>query len=86
MKKIFKYVMDGPTGRGRSIAMPAQAHILDFQLQDDVPVFWAEVDTEHQKVMRTFMIIGDGWEVPDKSIYIGTLQQNGFVWHLYEVL
>jgi len=45
---------------------------------------WAEVDPYDEGDSRTFRIVGTGFEVRDGLVYIGTVQMDGFVWHVYE--
>lgn len=68
------------------IEMPIHSDILSIQLQNGIPTMWAKVDTSLQMVKRIFVVFGTGHEI--NSVfdyrYIGTLQHEGFVWHIFE--
>ena len=86
MKTIFKFplvVCDEIT-----LNMPIGAEILTVQLQERVPCIWARVDPTRCSETRVFRIHGTGNPIPswDKEIYIGTWQQEMFVWHLFEFI
>lgn len=75
------------------LMMPAGARILHFGAQEKFTrglhhlSIWAEVDTEAEKIYRTFLIIGTGHPRHDleNMNYIGTAMDGMYVWHLYEV-
>lgn len=84
MKVIYKYkliitdsqVIDMPPGE-----------ILTVQLQDGQPVLWTLVNEKLAHVKREVEFFGTGHDVPDGNRkYIGTFQQSGFVWHVFERL
>ena len=68
------------------IEMPIHSDILSIQLQNNKPTMWAKVDTSLQKVKRIFVVFGTGHEINSLFDYrhIGTIQMNGFVWHIFE--
>ena len=68
------------------IEMPIHSDILAIQLQNGIPTMWAKVDTSLQKVKRIFVVFGTGHEISSVFDYrhIGTIQLNGFVWHIFE--
>ena len=80
MKKIFKYVLTDD-----SCLFPINAKPLCVQLQNGRPTVWAEVDPEDpDKRNKRFFIIGTGHEIPFLNLeYVGTFQQEPFVWHVY---
>ena len=67
--------------------------VLTAQIQGDKVMVWAElldgIDKEHpvENTNLHFVLIGTGWEIPDDFLlywtYIGTVQKDGFVWHVY---
>lgn len=84
MKVIFKYklILDG----SQVMDMPP-GEILTVQLQDGVPFIWALVDEKAARVKREIEIFGTGYDVPPVTRkYIGTFQESGFVWHVFERL
>lgn len=48
---------------------------------------WATVDPTRPLTERYFVLVGTGQPAPglDHSIYIGTVLDNQFVWHVFEV-
>jgi len=85
MKRIYKYHV--PIENNFHIEMPLGAHILSFQVQNEVAFIWALVEPKNKKVLRHFVLVGTGQEFdPSWLGYIGTIQtyQGKFVWHLFE--
>jgi hypothetical protein len=68
------------------IEMPIHSDILSVQLQGNTPTMWAKVDTSLDLVKRIFLVFGTGHEINSIFDYrhIGTIQHNGFVWHIFE--
>lgn len=89
MRTVWKYQL-GWTGL-HELSLPAGAEILSVQLQDDTPTIWALVHTDATHITRRFLVTGTGWDI-DREVshrplrHVGTWQDNGFVWHLFEVL
>jgi hypothetical protein len=64
------------------------AKILSFQVQNGEAFIWALVNSNNVKVPYRFAIVGTGNPfIYDKSDarFIGTVQLNGFVWHLFQI-
>lgn len=91
MKTIFRYPipLEVFLGSGRvEIPMPKDAKILHLALQErapHAPSLWVELDEGDKNATRVFEIVGTGHTVPENGVYIGTWQQAGYVWHLYEI-
>ena len=82
MKTIYKYQLLKAICE---IQMPIGSRILDVQVQNGVICLWATVDTALMPETRIFQIIGTGdSEVDNCHNYIGTVQQDSFVWHIFE--
>jgi len=79
--KILKYRLSG--AERQTIEMPVGATILSVQVQHESICIWAEVE-DYTSAGRTFRIVGTGNEVPEQCKYVGTVQQEPFVWHIYE--
>ena len=62
---------------------------LSIQLQDGVPTVWAVCNigiTRKEKTYNIFKVgTGHGWGIEHWSDenYIGTIQENGYVWHYF---
>lgn len=90
MKTIYKYAINiGPVNL---VLMPRDAKLLTVQLQNGEPFIWAEVDNVNDDVFRHIGIFGTGHALitsdvsdPSKVAYVGTFQQDGFVWHVYDL-
>jgi len=79
---IFKYPL--PTSKTK-VSMPHSATILSVQLQHGIPCIWAMVDVDNDLEDREFWIFGTGHVLPDNpGIYIGTILDGSFVWHIFE--
>ena len=90
VKKIYKYKLK-PITTIQDIQLPWDAEILDIQMQPGVGMcFWAIVDPSKDNLRRQFRIFGTGWDLPyrfaDRYKHLKTLQDNGFVWHVFEVI
>lgn len=71
----------------QSVNFPRGATILDVQMQGSTICLWAVVNTESPIEPRIIHVVGTGCEVPPqlyKEHYIGTVQVDGYVWHLFQ--
>lgn len=68
------------------IEMPIHSDVLSIQLQSGIPTMWVKVDTSLQMVKRIFVVFGTGHEINSMFDYrhIGTIQHQGYVWHIFE--
>jgi hypothetical protein len=83
MRTIYKYLV--PIEDSFIIPLPPGSKVLQFALQGDEPMIWVEVEPSPQGLeARTFHIVGTGRKIPTSSEYVGTVQMDGYVWHLYE--
>jgi len=88
MTKIYKYTII--LAEYQTIQVPKGATILCAQMQNDNLWVWAEVDTnpERETEDRDIYVYGTGhemyYDIPQR--YISTVQDRGFVWHVYEGL
>ncbi len=65
------------------IEMPEMSEILSIQVQDGVPTMWVRVDTNKPILRRHFNVYGTGHQVRLIQNHYGTIQFNGFVWHIF---
>jgi hypothetical protein len=79
METIYKYPLK-LTGE-QTIEMPRGAEILSVQDQGGTICVWALVDTKSETKQYTFRIYG----MFERMIYahVGSVQQDGFVWHVF---
>ena len=82
-KVIYKYLLE--ITDLQTVELPKSAEYLDIQFQDKTLVLWAVVDA-NDKEFRTdeITIIGTGNHFPNRAInHYKTVQDNGFVWHIF---
>jgi len=83
MKTIHKYPF--PISGSFALLMPAGAKPFRVDMQNGDPCLWAMVDTAATMYMHRFYVLGTGGPIPDDAgKYIGTFQQDPFVWHVFQ--
>lgn len=84
MNTIYKFPL-APPGVSLDLQLPIAARPLCVHMQNGQPYLWVQLNTSLAARTRTFVLIGTGHRVPDRSDYIGTVLSGPFVWHLFEV-
>lgn len=84
--RIYKYPL-AISNQVQEVEMHETAGFLSVQEQNGEIVMWWRVDADTQSIRtRLFQIVGTGHIVPHNCrIYLGTVQMNEFVWHVFEV-
>lgn len=83
MKKILKYQL--LLKEVQILNTHQYSKILTAQLQSDVIVLWVETLSDQDPLQVPIYIIGTGQPMPiGATNYIATIQQDGFVWHIYQ--
>ena len=86
MKTIWKYPV--PITDSFTLALPQGARPLAFQVQGTTPTLWCLVDPTAELVKRIFRVCGTGNPIEFDGLgrerHLGTIQLDGFVWHLFE--
>lgn len=85
MRTVWKFPLK-LSDRAQEVSMPANAAIVHFAMQGDVPCVWAWVDPKAARENRYFSIHDTGHPMPEDHGYRGTALHGNFVWHLCEVL
>lgn len=69
----------------QNVRMPKGAEILSVADQHGVVCVWALVDSEAELRDRMFYILGTGNPVSERLPwqFVGSVQQNIFVWHVF---
>ena len=70
------------------LRLPVNAQVLDIQMQHNVPVLWAIVNTTVKgHNTRHFICRGTGHPIDPVQIirHVSTVQDGGFIWHFFEV-
>lgn len=83
-KQVWKFSV--PVQDGNFIyQLPKGAQFLSAQNQGSELQSWWLVDlAEPALELRAFRIFGTGHPVPSEYVYLATVQQDRFVWHLFE--
>lgn len=82
-RTIHKYNLSATNGE---ITMPKGAETIAVQEQNGSICLWAIVDLNQPAEVRTFLTVGTGQRLPKSGLaHIGTVQEGGFVWHVFEV-
>lgn len=85
MKAIWKFEVP-IINTATVLKMPVGAKALTVQMQGHKPCLWAEVSPGSPTEDRMFAWFGTGHQLPERLMtYIGTVQQECYVWHLYEL-
>ena len=86
VKVVWKFPLP-LQGGSTPVVMPWGAQVLTAQLQHDTIMLWAAVDPDQRKVTRQFEVVGTGCPFrEDDKKYIATVQQDCWVWHVFEVV
>lgn len=86
-QKIWKYTFDFDDGDVNAyINIPEGADILSCQMRFSEIVIWVLVDTEQGYVKRHFRVKMTGGIVRDNEIFIATVQNEMYVYHIFEVI
>lgn len=82
MKTIHKFPL--ATTDLQVIYAPTTFKPLCVQVQNDRITLWAEVDTDQPNTEWDIAIVGTGHNMyATYTNYIGTVQLDGLVWHIY---
>ncbi len=81
MKTIWKFPLD--LKEHQTVAMPSGARVLSVQMQQGTPTIWAVVNPSSEHTFRHVFVVGTGQYVPEDKTYIGTVQMEAYVWHVY---
>jgi len=66
------------------IYKPKGAILRYVGIQGPDPCVWFEVENTPRLEECIIKVFGTGQPIPDDGQYLGTCQQYGYVWHLYE--
>lgn len=84
MYSIYKYNLD--LTERQTLNLPKGRKFLDVQVQNGKIVIWLLVDPNAELIGQQFRIIGTGQRLNSipTGQYLGTVQLDSFVWHLFE--
>jgi len=89
LKTIWKYNLIAGNYMKNIIEMPKNGEILSVQNQYNEIVLWIKINTNNKTEERRFIIYGTGDNIKFSSEninYIGTVQMDIDVWHVFERL
>ena len=79
-RQIWKFPVDlGPN----ALRMPRGARPVSLGAQGDQLVCWAEVDPNAAPEYHQVLVVGTGQTLEPSWQYVGTVQADPWVWHLY---
>lgn len=83
MRTIHRYEIP-IDGYAHQIDAPPATNITRAVARPDHAVeFWAEVDTDAERIVNEYQIVGTGHEVPEGFHVVATAdRRDGLVWHL----
>ncbi len=85
MATIWKVELGDDLGRW-TLKIPRGSDFLGVGMQGGKVVVWFLCDPEEELVKKTFFIHGTGrmiYSGLNKSNYIGTAQDGGYIWHVF---
>ena len=86
MKTIWKYRLNSDQAL-TEVRVPKGAEFITAQAHLDWICVWALVDPAAPEVTRRILLAGTGTFVRHAHVkYLGTVQRNGFWFHVFEVL
>ena len=82
-KVVYKYPIE--LDDLQKIQMPIKSNILTVKIQDGKLCLWAEVTPEFEIEPVLIKVVGTGHRdfIEEWDQYIGTVQDDRFVWHVY---
>lgn len=85
MKVVYKYNLG--ISSDLRIEMPSGAQILKVEHFNNQASLWALVDPENSTTTRRFNVVGTGMSFnADGMRYIGSIIDDIFIWHVFEVV
>lgn len=82
-RRIWKYVFEGGT---LEILMPQDSQFLHTGLDpiSGNPAMWFSVIPSRDSEPRSFEIHGTGADIPWSQRFLGTVQKNAYMLHIFE--
>lgn len=82
MKTIYKYPLQ--LTNLQTVMLPTGAQVLHVGMQDDTINLWALVDTFNPLEAQEVWMVGTGRAMPFSPVgYLGTVFDDGYVWHVF---
>ncbi len=82
MKTIWKFPL--VKGEFQTIKIPVESRFLHIGLdREDVRCLWFAVDPASDMIVMEIIMVGTGNDLPHVGDFIGTIIQDGYVWHYF---
>lgn len=84
MRKIFKYEVS--IGDRQPAPWPSEGEVLSIQMQGEKICAWVAIDPDLADASGyNLHVYGTGHPIEDRSslIYLATVQDGSFVWHIF---
>lgn len=84
--EVWKYLLDGVVGRPHAISLPIGHRVLHAGIDPmGHTCVWCEVNPDQEVTnLRRFLILATGHPIPAGTwVYISTVIDRLFVWHIY---
>ena len=83
-EKIHKYTGPEPNSPiDFTLDLPYGFEPLTFALQNGKVTLWAAVDPKAKMTTYTFYIRGTGYNIPEDAVYLNTIFDGTWVWHIF---
>lgn len=80
--KIWKYHIDFKDEK-QVITANGITNVVYFGIQDSKLCVWLEVDEDGPPRSCRLYVLPTGGNIPDSVYHIMTIQDGGYIWHLY---
>lgn len=88
MRTVWKFPLQQVTKL--QVPISASVNLVGLDPTTGDPALWVELDSDAEKVERTFAIYGTGHDINSAfgcqpPLHVGSVIHGVFVWHVYEV-
>lgn len=84
-RKVYKYPIDMTYGNRKTVVVASDPQrVVMFGAQGRELFVWVEVIQDRYEKAAEFIVYGTGQEIEEGDVWVGSCQQDGFVWHLYQ--
>jgi hypothetical protein len=82
LKTIWKFPLT--IAERQTISIPVTSHFLNIGIDGEgTRCLWFAVDPTSDPIDMEIIKVGTGWDLPHVGDFIGTIIQDGFVWHYF---
>lgn len=85
-RQILRYQVSSHQSLQADVVMPGRATVKAVSIQSREIMVWVEtVDEKDENITRTFRTLPTGGDIPKVGIYLGTVFDGPYAWHIYEI-